>query len=148
MCAQRRLRSAWVSTLSDQSLRCPWRKLGSLATHWAHSEDSDQTGRMPRLILVFAERTVILLILSWGGSFVHHNDFNAYLPMYFRSNHINLYSKLLDSIINAALPNSGCPGRFASSLRARYFVGFIVLWFINTFNRSLPSSLQLPYGVN
>ena len=29
-------------------------KLGSLATHWAHSEDPDQTGRMPRLIWVFA----------------------------------------------------------------------------------------------
>ena len=36
MCAQQRLRSAQ----SDQSPRCPaWRKLGSLATHWAHSED-------------------------------------------------------------------------------------------------------------
>ena len=34
-----------------------WRKLGSLATHWAHSEDSDQTGRMPMLIWVFAGRT-------------------------------------------------------------------------------------------
>ena len=34
-----------------------WRKLGSLATHWAHSEDSDQTGSMPRLIWVFAGRT-------------------------------------------------------------------------------------------
>ena len=45
------------------------RKLGSLATHWAHSEDSDQTGRMPRLISVFAGCTVILLVLSWGGSF-------------------------------------------------------------------------------
>ena len=33
-----------------------WRKLGSLATHWAHSEDSDQTGQMPRLIWVFAGR--------------------------------------------------------------------------------------------
>ena len=38
-----------------------WRNLGSLATHWAHSEDSDQTGRMPRLIWVFAVRTLILL---------------------------------------------------------------------------------------
>ena len=47
-----------------------WRKLGSLATHWAHSEDSDQTGWMPRLIWVFAGRTVILLVLSWGGSYV------------------------------------------------------------------------------
>ena len=45
------------------------RKLGSLATHWTYSEDSDQTGQMPRLIWVFAERTVILLVLSWGGSF-------------------------------------------------------------------------------
>ena len=26
------------------------RKLGSLATHWVHSKDSDQTGWMPRLI--------------------------------------------------------------------------------------------------
>ena len=34
-----------------------WRKLGSLATHWAHSKDSDQTGR-----------TLILLVLSCRGS--------------------------------------------------------------------------------
>ena len=78
LCAQRRLRSAWASAQSDQSLRCPvwsesslsaWRKLGSLATYWAHSEDSDQTGQMPRLIRVFAGHTVILLVSSWGGSY-------------------------------------------------------------------------------
>ena len=34
-----------------------WRNLASLATHWEHSEDSDQTGRMPRLIWIFARRT-------------------------------------------------------------------------------------------
>ena len=34
---------------SESSLSA-WRKLGSLATHCAHSEDSDQTGRMPRLV--------------------------------------------------------------------------------------------------
>ena len=45
-----------------------WRKLGSLATHWAHSEDSDQTELMPRLIWVFAGRTLILLVLSCRGS--------------------------------------------------------------------------------
>ena len=61
LCAQWRLRSAWASVSA-------WRKLRSLATHWAHSEDSDQTGRMPKLIWVFAGRTVILLALSWGGS--------------------------------------------------------------------------------
>ena len=57
------IRPVW----SESSLSA-WRKLGSLATHWAHSEDSDQTGRMPRLIWVFAGRTVILLVLSRGGS--------------------------------------------------------------------------------
>ena len=45
-------------------------KLVSLATHWAHGEDSNQTGRMPRLIWVFAGRTAILLVLSCRGSFV------------------------------------------------------------------------------
>ena len=35
----------------------------------ADSEDSDQTGRMPRLIWVFDGSTVTLLVLSWSGSF-------------------------------------------------------------------------------
>ena len=52
---------------SESSLPA-WRKLGSLATHWVHSEDSDQTGQMPRLIWVFAVRTHILLVLSCRGS--------------------------------------------------------------------------------
>ena len=65
---QRRLRSAWASAQSDQSSLSTWRWLGSLATHWAHSEDSDQTGRMPRLIWVFAGSTVTLLVLSCRGS--------------------------------------------------------------------------------
>ena len=42
------------SVWSESSLSAR-RKFGSLATHWAHSEDSDQTGT-PRLIWVFAER--------------------------------------------------------------------------------------------
>ena len=58
------IRPVW----SESSLST-WRKLGSLATHWMHSEDSDQTGRMPRLIWVFAGRTFILLVLSCLGSF-------------------------------------------------------------------------------
>ena len=49
----------------------------SLCAYWvakdprflhADSEDSDQTGRMPRLIWVFARRTLILLVLSCRGS--------------------------------------------------------------------------------
>ena len=35
----------------------------------ADSEDSDQTGRMPRLIGVFAGRTATLLVLLFRGSF-------------------------------------------------------------------------------
>ena len=38
VCAQRRFRSAWASAQSDQSSLSAWRKLGSLTTHWAHSE--------------------------------------------------------------------------------------------------------------
>ena len=37
---------------SESSLSA-WRNIGPLSTCWAHSEDSDQTGRMPRLIWVF-----------------------------------------------------------------------------------------------
>ena len=56
-----------------------WRKLGLLATHCAHSEDSDQTGRMLRLIWVFSGRTgrivgfvmlgaIVTFILSTAGT--------------------------------------------------------------------------------
>ena len=45
-----------------------WRKFGSLATHWAYSKDSGQTGQMPRLKWAFSGCTVILLVLTWGDS--------------------------------------------------------------------------------
>ena len=50
---------------SESSLSA-WRKFRSLATHGVYSEDLDQTGRMPRLIWVFAGRTVTL---SWDSSY-------------------------------------------------------------------------------
>ena len=67
LCARQRLRSAWASTKSDQSSLSAWRNLGSLATHWAHSEDSDQTGWMPRLICVLAGRTghIVGFLMMW-----------------------------------------------------------------------------------
>ena len=52
---------------SESSLSA-WRKPGSLTMYWAHSEDSDQAGWMPRLIRVFAGRNVTLLVLSCRGS--------------------------------------------------------------------------------
>ena len=57
------IRPVW----SESSLSA-WRNLGSLTTHWAHSEDPDQTGRIPRLIWVFAGHTVTFLVLSCRGS--------------------------------------------------------------------------------
>ena len=56
------------SKVSDQPLRCPHeRKLRSLAIHKAHSEDSDQTGWMPRLIWVFAGCTChfVGFVMRW-----------------------------------------------------------------------------------
>ena len=56
------IRPVW----SESSLSA-WRKVGSLATHWAHSEESDQTGRMPRLIWVCAGCTdhFVGFVMSW-----------------------------------------------------------------------------------
>ena len=57
---------------------CPVWSESSMCAQWvakdprflhADNEDSDQTGRMPRLIWVFAGRTLILLVLSCRSSF-------------------------------------------------------------------------------
>ena len=57
------VRPAW----SESSLCAQWVAKDPSFLH-ADSEDSGQTGRMPRLIWVFAGRTTTLLILTWGGS--------------------------------------------------------------------------------
>ena len=49
-----------------------WRKLGSLATRWTCSEDSDQTRQMPRL-----GAHAISLVLSWGGSNASYQEYLA-----------------------------------------------------------------------
>ena len=54
---------------SESSLCAHWVAKDSSFLH-ADSEDSDQSGRMPRLIWVFAGRKVILLVLSRGGSYI------------------------------------------------------------------------------
>ena len=58
------IRPVW----SESSLCALWVAKDPMLLH-VNSEDSDQTGRMPRLIRVFAGRTIILLVLLWGGSF-------------------------------------------------------------------------------
>ena len=67
-------RPAWASTQSDQSLLSARWKLSPLAAQWVYSEDSDQTGRMPMLIWIYAGRTgqfigfVMLQLISWSIS--------------------------------------------------------------------------------
>ena len=70
---------------------CPVWSESSLCTQWVakapsflhvDSEDSDQTGRMPRLIWVFAGCTATLLVLSWGGSSIFiHSFLSVYMSM-------------------------------------------------------------------
>ena len=63
------IRPVW----SESSLCAQWIAKDPGFLH-ADSGDSDQTGRMPRLIWVFAERTAILLVLSCRGSYrISHN---------------------------------------------------------------------------
>ena len=61
-----------TKTQISLGIRLVWSE-SSLCTQWVAKDPSflpmrtAKTGRMPRLIWVFAGRTVILLVLSWGG---------------------------------------------------------------------------------
>ena len=57
LCAQWRLRSAWASAQSDQSLRCALSEKLRTQAFFKRTAKTDQTGGMPRLIWVFAGRT-------------------------------------------------------------------------------------------
>ena len=71
------IRPVW----SESSLCAQWVAKDPSFLH-ADSEDSDQTGRMPRLIWVFAGRTGILLVLSSRGLSVnalqHHKPLHSF----------------------------------------------------------------------
>ena len=54
-----------------------WRKLWPLATHWAHMKDSDETGRMPTLIWVFAGRTDYFVSFVAGRFKWKNNNSNS-----------------------------------------------------------------------
>ena len=103
-----------LSEDSDQpGIRPVWSE-SSLCTQWiakdqsclhADSEDSDQTGLMPRLIWVFTGRTITLLILSWGGSFVfsvlHKNTHYGYslASILINTHNICFYGEIRKTII-------------------------------------------------
>ena len=68
--------SLGVRPVWTQSSLSAWRKLWSLATHWVHSEDSDRTGRVPRLSWVFAGCTChfvgfVMRRLVWFSDWQH-----------------------------------------------------------------------------
>ena len=73
--------SLGIPPVWSESSLSSWRNLGSLATHWANSEDSDQTGRMSRLIWVFAGRTchiVGFVIWQRRGTTCHFPKWGIY----------------------------------------------------------------------
>ena len=62
--------SLGIRPVWSESLLCTqWVAKDPSVLH-ADNEDSDQTGRMPRLVCVFAGRTVTLLVLSCCGSYL------------------------------------------------------------------------------
>ena len=76
--------SLGVHPVWSESSLSAWRNHGSLATHLVHSEDSDQTELMPRLIWVFAGRTghfvcFIMLLLIW---YSHQCSVNNLLSLF------------------------------------------------------------------
>ena len=91
------IRPVW----SESSLSA-WRKLGSLATHRAHSEDSDQTGQMPRLIWVFAGRTLTLLVLSCRGSY----NIGSHVTLWFRCESAFIYRQNPGASVLSIPPHS------------------------------------------
>ena len=96
------IRPVW----SESSLSA-WRKLRSCPTHWAHSEDSNQTGWMPRLIWVFAGRTYQYvgfvtrqLICDW-----RHQVLTYCKSLYFRMFFISPFNdrKIIHGILNSQM---------------------------------------------
>ena len=95
---------------SESSLSA-WRNIGSLATHWVHSDDSDQTGCMPRLIWVFAgstchfvgfdmQRLICLLLKLHGVYPVMENNRAWTLQSSFKVS--APWMRIYDAVINAS----------------------------------------------
>ena len=110
------IRPVW----SESSLSA-WRNRVSLTTHWAHNEDSDQTGRIPRLIWVFAGRTLILLVLSCRGSFMYYDHILSVIFLFIMIWFFPPYSRQL--IVDVFIVTSRA--YLASTVHNRHF------WFIS-----------------
>ena len=78
------IRPVW----SESSLCAQW-VAKSQSYHHADSDDSDQAGRMPRLIWVYTGRTDILLVLSCRGSYLLTSNLMISCVDLFR--HVRIY---------------------------------------------------------
>ena len=81
MCAQQRLRSAWASTQTDQSLLCAqWVAKDPMFLH-ADSEDSDQTGRMPIFLknFLYLVQTITETSSCWIGNLCKFISYNCFM---------------------------------------------------------------------
>ena len=69
LCAKRRLRSAWASAYSDESLRCPHEEtLGPQLPIERTAKTLITLGGCPDWSESSLGAQIILLVLSWGGS--------------------------------------------------------------------------------
>ena len=65
VCQAKTLISLGIRPVWSEFSLSAWRKLGSLATHWLHSEDSDQTGHQADLSLRWAHSHIVGLVMLW-----------------------------------------------------------------------------------
>ena len=77
--------SLGIHEARSESSVSAWRSFGSLTIHKAHNKDSDQTGRMPRLIWVFARRTVHLSQLMRLWYLLHRRPAKAQASLRIRA---------------------------------------------------------------
>ena len=124
--------SLGIRPVWSESLLSAWRKLGSLATNWAHTEDSEQTGRMPRLIWVFIGRTCYFE--------------PGHPPSLSRIFAVRMKKAWVFSYPLSASEDSDQTGRMPRLIwifagRTCHFVGFVVRWLINVIHSHLYKSI-------
>ena len=99
------IRPVW----SESSLCAQWVAMDPRFLH-ADSEDSGQIGRMPRLIWVYAGRTLTLLVLSCRGSYNHlswihvrHSTTDHYTTVINRTEQKLKHNKFIDKTLTKLL---------------------------------------------
>ena len=87
--------SLGIRPFCSESSLSAWRNIGSSATNWVQCEDSDQIGRMPRLIWVFGRHTdhfvgFVMRQLICRNLLMRKNPIDSYVLPY--SYHVKMIS--------------------------------------------------------